>query len=92
MLMFCVGIVAFVILIVIEAGAIRMIKQKIFPHIKRRYPNTDPATDDDVLREKERIDRMGLKELKSETMAMQNVSKFYGSHCAVNKTSIAIKR
>lgn len=92
MLMFCVGIVAFVVLLAIEAGVIRMIKQVIFPHISRRYPKDNPATDDDVLREKERIDRMGQGELKSQTLAMKDVSKFYGSLCAVNKTSIAIKR
>lgn len=90
--MICVGIAAFIILIIIENGVIRMIKQTIFPHIKRHHPNDNSVIDDDVLREKERIDRMSQKELKSETLAMQNVSKFYGSLCAVNKTSIAIKR
>lgn len=90
-LMLCVGIVTFIILIVIEAGAIKMLKQLIFPYIKRNYRNDNPITDGDVLREKQRIDRMGIQELKSETLAMKDVSKFYGSLCAVNKTSIAIK-
>lgn len=90
--MLCVAIAAFIILLVIEHGVIRMIKQVIFPHIQRRYPNDDSVVDDDVLREKERIDRMSQNELKAETLAMQNVSKFYGSLCAVNKTSIALKR
>lgn len=90
-LMICVSIAVYIILIVIEAGAIKMIKQYIFPHIKRTYPNDNTVTDDDVRREKERIDRMGLQQLKSETLAMKDVSKFYGSLCAVNKTSIAIK-
>lgn len=92
LVMLCVGIVAYIVLIVIEGGAIKMLKQLIFPHIKRKYPNDNSVTDDDVLREKERIDRMGLHELKSETMVMKDVSKFYGSLCAVNKTSMAINR
>lgn len=90
--MLIVGIVAYIILIVFEAGSVRMIKQLIFPHLKRRYPNNDSSSDDDVLVEKQRIDRMDAKELKTQTMVMRNVSKFYGSLCAVNKQSIVIKR
>lgn len=90
--MLCEGIVAFICLILIEMGVIRMIKQVIFPHIRRHYPINTSVIDDDVFREKERIDKMTLKQLKSETLVMQNVSKFYGSLCAVNRTSIAIKR
>lgn len=91
-LMLCVGVVAYIVLIVIEVGVMKMIKQLIFPSIKRNYPNDNPVIDDDVLREKERIDRMAPNELKSETMVMKGVSKFYGSLCAVNKTSIAINK
>lgn len=90
--MLLVGVVAYIILIAIEAGVMRMIKYRIFPHLKRDYSNNDLVIDDDVQREKQRIDRMGLNELKSETLVMKDVSKFYGSLCAVNKTSIAIKR
>lgn len=93
-LMFCTGIFAFIILIMIEAGAIKMAKQLIFKYIDRTYPSVDAneVIDDDVLAEKERINCMGQQELQAETLAMQNVSKFYGSFCAVNKISIAIKR
>lgn len=90
--MLCVGIIAFIVLVVIEAGAIKMTKQLIFPYIKRRYPNDNSVTDDDVLAEKQRIDQMELNELKAEALVMKNVSKFYGSLCAVNKTSMVIKR
>lgn len=88
------GILTYLILILVEAGAIKMVKQLVFKHIKRTYPGGDAneTIDDDVLAEKERINRMGLHELKSETLAMQNVSKFYGSFCAVNKFSVAVKR
>lgn len=92
--MFCTGIVAYIVLICIEAGALKMAKQLIFKLIKRTYPEDDAndVIDDDVLAEKERINRMEEHELKSETLVMQNVSKFYGSFCAVNKLSVAIKR
>lgn len=92
LLMFCVGAIAYIVLIVIEVGTIRMIKQLIFSRMKRHYPDENSVTDDDVLREKERIDRMELNELKSEMLVMKDVSKFYGSFCAVNKTSILINR
>lgn len=90
----CTGLVAYGILVLVEAGAIRMIKQQIFKFMKRTYPTVDAneIVDDDVLAEKERINGMGLHELQTETLAMQNVSKFYGSFCAVNKFSVAIKR
>lgn len=94
MLLFCTSIAAFFVLIAIEAGAIKMIKQLIFRYIPRAYPNVDAneVIDDDVLTEKERINRMEEQELKSETLVMQNVSKFYGKFCAVNKFSVSIKR
>lgn len=93
-LLVCTGVSAFLLLVAIEAGAIKMIKQLIFKYIPRTYPNADTndAADDDVLAEKERINRMGVQELKSETLAIQSASKFYGSFCAVNKFSLAIKR
>lgn len=61
--------------------------------MKRSYPDNGPETeDDDVAAEKDRINNMSPQELQSETMVMQNVSKFYGKFCAVNKISVAIKR
>lgn len=92
--MICTAIVAYIVLLLIEAGAIKMAKQFIFKYINRKYPSADAneTIDDDVLAEKERINRMEENELKSETLVMQNVSKFYGSFCAVNKFSVAIKR
>lgn len=92
--MFCTSIVAYAILLGIEAGAIKMVKQLIFRYINRTYPNAavPEAIDDDVQTEKERIDHMTEQELKSETLVMQSVSKFYGKFCAVNKFSVALKR
>lgn len=93
-MMFGTGAIAYIILIIIEAGTIKMAKQFMLKHIKRAYPNVDASEkiDDDVFAEKERINRMGLLELQSRALVMQNVSKFYGSFCAVNKFSVAIKR
>lgn len=93
-LMGCTGIVTYIVLVLVEAGALKMIKQLIFKHMPRKYPAVDAneIVDDDVLAEKERINSMGEHELQAETLVMQNVSKFYGSFCAVNKFSVAIKR
>lgn len=92
--MLCTGVGAFLILIIIEYGALRMIKQVIFQYIKRIYPDNTPSgvDDDDVLAERDRIKNMTPQELKSEMMVMQDVSKFYGKFCAVNKISVSIKR
>lgn len=92
--MFCTGIVAFIALIILEIGIIKMVKQLIFMLIKRNYPPNSAAleVDDDVLAEKERINQMTEQELKSEVLVTKNVSKFYGTFCAVNKFSAAIKR
>lgn len=92
--MCCTGIVTYLVLVLVEAGAIKMVKQLIFKYIKRTYPTgeSNEIVDDDVLAEKERINRMELHELKSETLVTQNASKFYGSFCAVNKFSLAVKR
>lgn len=87
------GFVSYLFLLAIDFGAIKFLKTFIFKYIPQKYMYADPSSvDDDVLAEKEHIDQMPLAELQSETMIMQNVSKFYGRLCAVNKFSISIKR
>lgn len=91
--MLCTGVITYLVLIIIEYGVLKTIKQLIFQHIKRTYPSNAPEVDDeDVQAEKDSINKMTPEDLKSETLAMQNVSKFYGRFCAVNKFSISIKR
>lgn len=92
-LMLGTGIVTFILLILLEVGGIKLIKSFIFGFIRRKNPYVEPQTvDSDVQAEKERIDKMSVSELQSETMVMQNVSKFYGNFCAVNQISLASKR
>lgn len=92
-LMIFTGVAAYIVLIGIELGGLRLVRQLIFRYMKRSYPDNGPETeDDDVAAEKDRINNMSPQELQSETMVMQNVSKFYGKFCAVNKISVAIKR
>lgn len=87
------GLVAYLVLVFIESGTFKILRTLLMSVIPRTYPYQSPDTvDDDVREEKERIDRMSVEELKSETMVMQNVSKFYGQFCAVNQISVAIKR
>ncbi|XP_031625623.1 ATP-binding cassette sub-family A member 3-like [Contarinia nasturtii] len=92
-LMICTGLGAYVILLLIESGAFKFIRALILRTVPRTYPENDQSNlDDDVRVEKERIDKLDERELASETMVMQNVSKFYGQFCAVNQISVAIKR
>lgn len=92
-LMIFTGVAAYIVLIGIELGGLRLVRQLIFRYMKRSYPGNGPETeDDDVAAEKDRINNMSPQELQSETMVMQNVSKFYGKFCAVNKISVTIKR
>lgn len=92
-LMLFTGIVAFLVLNMIEYGLLRIIKQFLFRYIKRTYPsNASEVDDDDVSAERDRINNMTEQELKSETLVMKNVSKFYGKFCAVNKMFVSIKR
>lgn len=90
--MITIGIIAFVVLVFIESGLFKFIRSFILGLIPRTYPyQSHDTVDSDVRAEKERIDRMNIQELQSETMAMRNVSKFYGQFCAVNQFSVAIK-
>lgn len=92
-LMIGVGIISFVALVFIESGLFKFIKSFVLGLIPRTYPyQNHDNVDNDVRIEKERIDQMTIQELKSETMVMQNVSKFYGQFCAVNQISVAVKK
>lgn len=87
------GVGAFLVLVFIESGLFKFIRTFILNAIPRKYPYQNPNTiDSDVIAEKERIDNLSEQEMKSETIVMQNVSKFYGRFCAVNKISVAAKR
>lgn len=79
--MFCAGIVAFIVLIILELEIINQMKQFIFKLIKRRYPidtnDTDALdVDESVLDENDRINCMSARELKSNVMVMKKLSKF----------------
>lgn len=54
--------------------------------------DSDNVDDDDVIAEKVLINNMTEDELRSESMVMKNISKYYGHFCAVNKVSVSIKR
>lgn len=89
--MLCSGIAAYILLIISERGAFRMVKQLISRKIRRIYPEIGSKTVDyDVFVEKERVNQ--ITELEAEAVVMQNVSKFYGKFCAVNQISVAIKK
>lgn len=47
--------------------------------------------DDDVSDLTSRINAMSVDELKSQSLVLQNVSKYYGSFLAVNQVSLEIK-
>ena len=91
--MTAVGLVAYFFLVFIESGTFKFIRAYILSVIPRTYPYQNPEyVDGDVAAERDRIDSMTVQELKAETLAMQNVSKFYGQFCAVNKFSASVKR
>lgn len=91
--MLCSGIAAYILLIISDRGAFRMVKQLISRKIRRIYPEIGSKTVDyDVFVEKERVNQMTEEELEAEAVVMQNVSKFYGKFCAVNQISVAIKK
>lgn len=91
--MLCSGIAAYILLIISERGAFRMVKQLISRKIRRIYPEIGSKTVDyDVFVEKERVNQMTEEEMEAGAVVMQNVSKFYGEFCAVNQISVAIKK
>lgn len=89
------GIVAYLLLLAIEYGAIKWImtyiKRNVFK-VTKAPKDDDSDLDDDVLIENEFIDNMTEDHLRSQSIVMQNVSKLYGQFCAVNKVSLSIKR
>lgn len=93
------GTVAYIILIIIELGSIKMLKMFILKLIRLGVGNrgdTDndnlDAIDDDVQAEKIRIDQMTDVELQSEAVVLKNVSKHYGQFTAVKNVSFSINR
>lgn len=90
--MILIGIIAYLLLLSIEYGVFKW----IFSFIPRRakiVPMDDLVdVDDDVLAEKEQINRMTDDELRSQAIVMKNVSKFYGIFCAIKQISLSIKR
>lgn len=92
--MIVIGMAAYILLIVIERGALRLLQSHMSKWRKRMNNNSYELgpVDDDVQAEKDRIDQMTTEDLKSETMVLQDVSKFYGSFQAVKNVSFTIKK
>lgn len=87
------GVVAFILLVLIEIGAFRMLTASLCKDVDRPYPFSElEFVDEDVLAEKMRIKCMPTEELQSQMVVMKNVSKFYGEFCAVNRISVSIKK
>lgn len=88
------GIVFFAILLIIEyrvfAGLIYFIRS----FFERDLPpiSENGHIDDDVNDEKQKVDRMTINDLQTNSLVLRSLSKFYDKFLAVNQISIAIKR
>lgn len=54
-------------------------------------PIDDQLVDNDVLIEKNRIRYMTSANIKSTTLVISSMSKFYGKHLAVNQLSLGVQ-
>lgn len=103
--MIIVGIMTYLLLLFIESGAFKRLMLITFKRVLGLFKRIsssndmpldgditrDDDDDKDVLAERDRINDMTENELRSETLVMKNVSKFYGNLCAVDKISLAIR-
>lgn len=87
------GLIFFLILLIVEYRLLEGFAYLLCSVFKRDLPSAseDNFLDDDVLAEKQRLNRMPMDEIKSHNLLMKQVSKFYGSFLAVNQISVAIK-
>jgi ATP-binding cassette, subfamily A (ABC1), member 3 len=46
--------------------------------------------DDDVQKEKEKINKMELSDLKGKNLVLKDMTKYYGSFLAVNQISLTV--
>lgn len=89
------GTTLLLVLVLIEMGLFKRYVAFVLNNLPWYWPKPqviDEPIDDDVNSEKARIAAMSLEELKHETIALQNVSKFYGNFVAVNEVSFTVKR
>lgn len=88
-----VGVVSFIILIIIEYRLLHKTIYCILSYFQRELPlKAEGVDDNDVYKEKIRIDAMQLEDIQTHNLVMQKLSKFYGSFLAVNQLSIGIKK
>lgn len=92
------GVIAYLFLLVIEFGVfkwtISYTKRNILKISKVPSKDNDPdnVDDEDIVAQEELINHMTDEDLRSRSIVMKNLSKFYGKFCAVNQVSLSIKR
>lgn len=87
---FCAGIFFLTICLINDHLIFDRCYQKIMGRFKN-VPWKDPETlDDDVREENEKVLKMIDEELKFGNLIMQNLSKFYGNHLAVNQLNLRV--
>lgn len=91
--MIVIGVAAYIFLIAFEGGSLNPLQSHLTKWRKQTNITYEfGPVDDDVQAEEDRINAMTTEHLKSETLVMQNVSKFYGPFQAVKNVSFTIKK
>lgn len=87
------GVVSFIILFIIEYRLLNKVIYSILSCFQRQPPLKSEGVDDnDVNKEKLRIDALQPEDIQTHNLVLQKLSKFYGSFLAVNQLSIGIKK
>ncbi|XP_032295539.1 phospholipid-transporting ATPase ABCA3 isoform X3 [Drosophila virilis] len=85
--MVCVGIIIFLLLVLGSYGI-----HLNFEFLKRkRHPDPRTDMDDDVLKEKLRVENMSPEEKAAKNLVLDNLVKYYGPFLAVNQVSLCVE-
>ncbi|KAK5642701.1 hypothetical protein RI129_008868 [Pyrocoelia pectoralis] len=87
-----VGIFLITILLLIEFRILERVKYALQRKKVRPDPPLVENEDNDVIREKEKIQNMSINDIKKYNLVLQNVTKYYKNFLAVNKICLAVNR
>lgn len=87
---FCAGIFFIIICLIKDHLVVERCFQKIIGRFKVAPRKDQTTIDDDVRREDEKVLQMIDEELKFGNLIMQNLTKFYGNHLAVNQLNLRV--
>ncbi|XP_062556229.1 phospholipid-transporting ATPase ABCA3-like [Armigeres subalbatus] len=89
--MILIGVISFIVLLIVEFRLVQRIWNQQYTNDHQNLPESSHSgIDDDVLIEKQKVNRMCEREISNTNLVIQDLTKYYKRFLAVNQLSVSV--